>query len=167
MTKKNKEVTEIPEDDSYDDVPAAPTFFTMSEDMANEVDDAEPLRAAPKGEYELKLTDYLADKDTNKIIRVKPGKQFVMPMYEVVDHPDAENFKGFSYYLQLPTDNLEGKERKRVSYAFKVWCQAHGVNWREEIDWAELKGRKVEAKLEVVNNPTFGEQNSIAMFIGC
>lgn len=132
-------------------------------------EDRRPLDAAPAGEYEIALLKFKKDEDGGIVLfseRDGVERRYIMPMFEIVNHPDADSFKEFTHYLELPGDHLTGKEKRRKLAELEAFGQAFGFDlFAGEVNEEDLIGNTAAAVLIYQETEEFGNQNRIKQFL--
>ena len=130
-------------------------IYTPDEELAKELaDEEEDFVAADGGTYRMKLAGYVLT-DVGGIIRKDKNKlPFVMPYFEIIEHPDAENFERITHYVGLPCkmDDKRAAKRRRIDY--KRFCKALDIDPAGEVDWRGLIGTTVEA---IISEPKIND----------
>ena len=137
-------------------------FFDFSDEH---LEDAEELGAAPAGEYSVAIKDWKTDSKGKVIQKDKNDFPYIMPKLEIVDHPDAENFKDFTMFIRMPHDDQSAKEKKQTRWELKCFCEAFGIPMTGRVDWDEQIGNMAEdVILSLEEGGPYGDQNKVSKF---
>lgn len=113
-------------------------------------------QAVEAGEYQLRIIDCSEPKED------KNGNMYIMPRLEVVDVPTG---KDFTYFLGLPSSEMDAKQLNKCLVKLKNFGIAFGVDMSRQVDVEELVGLTGWAILGVESNEQYGDQNYVKKFI--
>jgi len=131
-------------------------------DLTDEnLEDAIEPKAAPDGEYTIKLADWKTTDDGNVQKEDTNGNPYIMPVLEIIECPEAEYAKPFSHFLRLPHDGMSKKDRNAASFHLRCFWEAFGVNYLERIIYEDCLGLTADALLSIQPDTGYGEQNRI------
>ena len=104
---------------------------------------------------------------TLRIISVKEGvdkngNNYIQPVFEVPEVPEA---KSFSYFLSIPNDQMDAKKKQNSGWRLLQFLTAFGVNSDGEIDLEDLIGLTADAILGVESSEQYGDQNYVKRFV--
>ena len=133
-------------------------------------EDMGELGVADEGEYDIRLVKFMADKQ-GEVLRYY-GEDDENPyfnlLFEIIDHPDADNFKDFSYFVNLPAPGDTPKERKIKLNRINTLGAALGIEFfgGEPIDPLDYNGNVTcSAVLGKSESEQYGEQNEIKQIL--
>lgn len=132
-------------------------------------DDMGELGVAPEDEYDIQLVKFMTD-DQGEVVRYYGDednlKPYLLLKFQVIDHPDADNFKDFTYFLGLPNDDDDGKQKKIKLNKIKNLGDALDINFFEELDPLDYNGKvSCSAILTISESDSHGEQNEIKQIL--
>lgn len=131
-------------------------------------EDMDELGVAPEGEYDIQLVKFMTDKE-GEVMRYygeEEDKPYFNLKFQVIDHPDAANFKDFTYFVGLPNEEDDAKQKKVKLNAIKNLGDALGINFFDEVDPLDYNGKvSCSAVLTVKDDETYGMQNEIKQIL--
>ena len=130
------------------------------------IEDAEEIKAAPDGEYEVEIVDWKTDDEGHVIQENASGGRYIMPVIEIVNHENADMFSDFSHYVGLPDPAAKDKRAAKQRWRTKQFFQAFGIQLSGTWDPQDSIGNRTYAILETEENAQFGNRNVIARFVG-
>ena len=129
-------------------------------DQMESLDGAQAPEVVPENEeYKIRIISVTADTNKN-------GDPYIIPKFEVSDHPLA---KDFTKYLHVPTKDLANSDRKkfeRTRWAMVEFFECFGIDPQRPGDEESWVGREGWAILGVSEDEQYGEQNYVKKFIG-
>lgn len=129
------------------------------------LDGARDLMAADEGEYRVRIKDWKTD-DDGKIVKLNDDdKPFIMPILEIVNHPDADYFKDFTHFLWLPDSWMDSKKKNKASFDLREFLNAFGIDYHQKIDPESTIGAEADAYLIMTDDDQYGEQNRVKKFV--
>lgn len=123
----------------------------------NTSDAVEPT-VAEEGEYKIRITSYKKYDDGNFIKTSDSGNAGFVVNFDI---PDEVTSKGFSKWIQVPTNGMEPKKLNGVKFQLDCFKRAFNMT---EINFNKV-GMEGYALLGVENDPQYGEKNFIRKFI--
>ena len=141
-------------------------FLHLDTEIANEVMDAEDLKAAPAGEYTLAMIGYRTNEAGSFILTNNSGDPYIMPEFEIVNHPESESFKSLNQYIGIPTKTMSSKRLKMAMAEFRRFCESFRIDPTSDIDLQEALNLEANAILTYENSDAYGEQNRVKRFLG-
>jgi len=141
------------------------SFLRIDDDLAEFVENAEELIAAPAGEYTVQFLGFATNEEGGIEMTNRNGGAYLRPEFEIVDHPEEENFKSFSDYIGLPNDDMKLKAKKQAAFKLNSFCKAFGIDLKNEIDPEEYIGNRAEVILSWKDDPEYGTQNGVKKFL--
>ena len=138
------------------------SFYDFSDEN---LDDAVEPQAVPEGEYTVQIKDFKANEAGEVILEDKNGNPYILPLLDVVDCPEAEYAKRFSYFIGLPHDDMDAKQMNACKSRLKLFFQAFKMDGSGRIDFNDMIGLKADAILTVREDTGYGEQNNVSKFI--
>jgi hypothetical protein len=130
-----------------------------------DTDDAIEPMTVDEGEYEVRITAVMKNKDSKEIIRNNSnGDPFFMLQFDI---PGEATSKNFSHYFGMPTAELKEKEPKKnnaLKWTLKCFKDCFGIEG-STIDFNALVGKKGWVVLGKGKDNRGEYQNNITQFI--
>ncbi len=133
---------------------------------ANE--DRGELTVAPADEYPVMLKKFKKNDDGEVLLYTgETERPFFLLHLEIIDDPNADNYKDFTHYIGLPHGDMTGKQRKMCLNKLETVGQAFGIDFFSgELAVADIEGKaSCMAILEIEESETWGEQNRVRQFL--
>lgn len=141
-------------------------FLQIDSEIADKVMDAEDLKPAPAGEYTLELIGCRTNEHGSFVLSNNSGDPYIMPEFEIVEHPEADSFKPINQYIGIPHKGLSPKRLKMTMAEFRRFCESYRLDPTNEIDLNDSIGFRANAILAYEEDKGFGEQNRVKRFLG-
>ncbi len=128
--------------------------------LGSELAEAEDQAVLPKNsECRCRVMAVRQDTDKN-------GNDYIMPLIEVLNSADfgIPNPKDFTYFMGMPHDGLDPKQKQRSNLKIKNFLIACGLEVGP-FDPDTFVGCEFWAILGVDDNETYGEQNYIKTLV--
>ena len=131
--------------------------MSMLDLAALDLENAPEIKAVPANEeYKLRIIDCKAGRDKNE-------DDFLLPRFEVVDHPTS---KDFTRYIRLPSDSMDDKKMAKTKSLLRTFFECFDVDLSRKFDPEDfLPGLEGWAILGLEESEEWGEQNYIKKFI--
>jgi len=132
-----------------------------------ENENMEGMEPAPEGEYDIRLVRIMTNDDGDVIqYGRESGNPYIRLMFEVIDHPDAEDFENFSYLMSLPNEDDDGKQKRKKLNKIRTLGEALDVNFFAPLDPLDYNGKvSCSAILGQETSDAFGVQNNITQIL--
>lgn len=135
-------------------------------DLSNDnLDEGKELTAAKEGEYRIRLKDWKTDDDGKIVKMTAEDKPFIMPIFEIINDPDADHYKDMTHFMWLPSDWMDAKKKNSARFELQTFCKAFRIDYHQKIDPENTIGLEADALLVVQDDATYGEQNRVKRFV--
>jgi hypothetical protein len=118
-------------------------------------DAVEPNVVPGEEEYQIRLLSITEGTDKN-------GYPYILPRFDIPDHPTSKDFTKFLY---LPRDGMDSKELNKIKWNLLNFLNAFNIDHSQQIDLNMVGGSTAWAILGVSENEQYGEQNYVKKFI--
>ncbi len=129
------------------------TIVDLTQHNMDEV--VEP-QAVEEGEYKIRLIECDGVRENSA------GNPYILPRFEIPEEPTS---KDFTHYMALPHSDMDAKTLNKTLARLKLFGQAFGVNFGQQVDFAEMAGIEGWAILGLQDNDEYGPQNFIKKFL--
>lgn len=130
-------------------------------DLSNQgMDDTPELVFLEKGtEVEVRIVNVTRDEDKN-------GTEYIMPFYEVINHPEADQIPEFSDYMPLPDSDETEKENMKRKRRLNDFAQAFNFSWAQPVNIPnDLKGKTGFVIVGYGESDDYGPQNKVRKYV--
>ena len=140
------------------------TFLGIDDDLMDMIENPVELEAAPAGEYTIELKGFRTNEEGSIDLTDRNGGKYIMPEFEIVDHPDEAKFKTFSEFIGFPRADMPAKQKQSRANKIAYFSRAFNINLKD-FDSEDYIGNRAEVLLSWKDDPEYGAQNSIQKFL--
>ena len=142
-------------------------IFSLSQEEKEAIENEEEQTVFTSDEeVTVRIRGFLTDEagDVVRYPKSGSGNPFILPELEIVDVPNAENYRTLTHYLGLPSENLDAKQLKNVRLGMQRFVKAFKVD-PDPDDIDDWIGAEAEVILKVTSDD-YGDKNQIKRFVG-